>query len=82
MFLEQNFGPVRIIPGPNKGRYPYCHSVYIEGAGVRPGPQVLLEHSVPVLHWQLIAAELDHLAAGPRADVCFPASDNPRGPFA
>ena len=38
MFLEQNFGPVRIIPGPNKGRYPYCHSVYIEGAGVLIDP--------------------------------------------
>lgn len=38
MLKEQNFGPVRIIPGPNKGRYPYCHSVYIEEAGVLIDP--------------------------------------------
>ncbi len=38
MFKEQNFGPLRVIPGPNKGRYPYCHSLYIEGAGVLIDP--------------------------------------------
>ncbi|MCM2357901.1 MAG: MBL fold metallo-hydrolase [Geobacteraceae bacterium] len=38
MFEEQSFGPVRIIPGPGKGRYPYCHSVYIEEAGVLIDP--------------------------------------------
>jgi len=31
---EQNFGPVRFIPGNNKGRYPFCHTLYLEGAGV------------------------------------------------
>ncbi len=31
---EQSFGPITFIPGPNKGRYPHCHSIYIEGAGV------------------------------------------------
>jgi len=35
---EQCFGPVRFIPGPNRGRYPFCHSVYIEGAGVLIDP--------------------------------------------
>lgn len=38
MFDEQNFGAVRIIPAPGKGRYPYCHSVYIEEAGVLIDP--------------------------------------------
>jgi glyoxylase-like metal-dependent hydrolase (beta-lactamase superfamily II) len=35
---EKNFGPVRFIPGINQGRYPACHSVYIEGAGVLIDP--------------------------------------------
>ena len=35
---EQRFGPVRFIPGENRGRYPYSHSVYIEGAGVLIDP--------------------------------------------
>lgn len=28
--MEKNFGPLRFIPGANRGRYPYCHSLYIE----------------------------------------------------
>ena len=28
---ETAFGPVRFIPGPNRGKYPFCHSIYIEG---------------------------------------------------
>jgi hydroxyacylglutathione hydrolase len=35
---EQNFGPIRFIPGPNKGRYPYCHSIFIQEAGVLIDP--------------------------------------------
>ncbi len=35
---EQHFGPVWFIEGLNKGRYPYCHSVYIEGAGILIDP--------------------------------------------
>lgn len=35
---ERSFGPVRFIPGPNRGKYPYCHSVYIEGAGILIDP--------------------------------------------
>ena len=31
---EKRFGPVRLIPGPNRGRYPYSNSVYVEDAGV------------------------------------------------
>lgn len=38
MLEERNFGPVRFIPGPNKGRYPYCHSLYIGDAGVLIDP--------------------------------------------
>jgi glyoxylase-like metal-dependent hydrolase (beta-lactamase superfamily II) len=35
---EKHFGPVWFIPGKNSGKYPYCHSVYIEGAGVLIDP--------------------------------------------
>lgn len=35
---EQSFGPVRFLPGENRGRYPFCHSLYIEGAGVLIDP--------------------------------------------
>ncbi|MCD4717385.1 MAG: MBL fold metallo-hydrolase [Desulfobacterales bacterium] len=28
--MEKRFGPVLFIPGENGGRYPYCHSLYIE----------------------------------------------------
>ena len=35
---EKHFGPVWFIPGVNKGRYPYCNSVYVEGAGVLIDP--------------------------------------------
>ena len=28
--MEQQFGPVRFIPGKRSGRYPYSHSLYIE----------------------------------------------------
>lgn len=31
---ERHFGPVWFIPGVNRGRYPYCHSVYIRGPGI------------------------------------------------
>ncbi|MGD2271408.1 MAG: MBL fold metallo-hydrolase [Desulfobacterales bacterium] len=35
---ERSFGPVRFIPGRNNGKYPHCHSIYIEGAGVLIDP--------------------------------------------
>lgn len=35
---ERHFGPVRFLPGPNNGKYPYCHSVFIEGAGILIDP--------------------------------------------
>ena len=35
---EKNFGPVRFLPGPNNGKYPYCHSIFIEGAGILIDP--------------------------------------------
>ncbi len=36
--VECNVGPIRFLPGPNRGRYPHCHSVYVEGAGVLIDP--------------------------------------------
>lgn len=35
---EMQFGPVRFIPGENGGKYPFCHSIYVEGAGVLIDP--------------------------------------------
>lgn len=35
---ELSFGPIRFIPGENRGRYPFCNSLYIEGAGVLIDP--------------------------------------------
>ena len=35
---EKHFGPVWFIPGENKGQYHYCHSIYIEDAGVLIDP--------------------------------------------
>lgn len=34
MAEERAFGPVRLIPAANQGRYPHSHSVYVDGAGV------------------------------------------------
>lgn len=34
----KRFGPVWFVPGRNRGKYPHCHSVYIEGAGVLIDP--------------------------------------------
>ncbi len=35
---EVRFGPVWFIPGENSGKYPYCHSLYIEDAGILIDP--------------------------------------------
>lgn len=35
---EIDFGPVRFIPGPNRGKYPHCHSLFIPGDGILIDP--------------------------------------------
>jgi glyoxylase-like metal-dependent hydrolase (beta-lactamase superfamily II) len=35
---ERHFGPIWFIPGENRGRYPFCHSIYIEDSGVLIDP--------------------------------------------
>jgi glyoxylase-like metal-dependent hydrolase (beta-lactamase superfamily II) len=35
---ERRFGPVTLIPGEKQGKYPFCHSIYIEEAGVLIDP--------------------------------------------
>lgn len=35
---ELHFGPVWFIPGKNQGKYHFCHSLYIEGAGILIDP--------------------------------------------
>jgi len=32
------FGPIRFIPGENRGKYPFCHSLYIDGVGILIDP--------------------------------------------
>jgi hydroxyacylglutathione hydrolase len=34
---EKSFGPVLFIPGKKNGKYPYCHSLYIDG------PKILID---------------------------------------
>lgn len=36
--IERSFGPVRFLPGENQGKYPHCHSLYIEGACILIDP--------------------------------------------
>jgi hydroxyacylglutathione hydrolase len=36
--IGQMVGPLLLIPGENRGRYPYCNSVYIEVAGILIDP--------------------------------------------
>ena len=35
---ERHFGPIWFIPGENNGKYPFCHSIYIEGPGILIDP--------------------------------------------
>ena len=35
---EKHFGPVWFIPGENRGKYPFCHSVFINGPGILIDP--------------------------------------------
>jgi len=35
---ERSFGPLRFIPGDNRGRYPHCHSIFVEEAGILIDP--------------------------------------------
>jgi hydroxyacylglutathione hydrolase len=36
--VGQTIGPLQFIPGENRGRYPYCNSIYIEEAGILIDP--------------------------------------------
>jgi hydroxyacylglutathione hydrolase len=35
---KKHFGPVWFIPGNNRGKYPFCHSIYVEGPGILIDP--------------------------------------------
>ena len=35
---ERHFGDLWFLPGDNQGKYPFCHSIYIKGAGVLIDP--------------------------------------------
>ena len=47
---EKRFGPIHFLPGPNKGKYPHCHSIYVEGAGVLIDPASDRETLARLLH--------------------------------
>ncbi len=36
--VERHFGPVWFLPGGNRGKYPSCHSIYINGPGILIDP--------------------------------------------
>jgi len=38
MAALKRFGPIWLIPGDNRGKYPFCNSVYVEGARVLIDP--------------------------------------------
>ncbi len=38
MIKKHSLGPVKIIPGPDNATYPFCHSFFIEGAGILIDP--------------------------------------------
>jgi hydroxyacylglutathione hydrolase len=35
---ERHFNNIWFLPGDNQGKYPFCHSIYVEGAGVLIDP--------------------------------------------
>jgi glyoxylase-like metal-dependent hydrolase (beta-lactamase superfamily II) len=35
---ERHFGPLHFLPGDRNGKYPHCHSVFVEGAGILIDP--------------------------------------------
>lgn len=38
MANDRQFGPVSFLPGDNRGRYPFCHSLYLPEAGILVDP--------------------------------------------
>jgi glyoxylase-like metal-dependent hydrolase (beta-lactamase superfamily II) len=35
---ERRFGPLRFLPGDRNGKYPHCHSLFVEGMGILIDP--------------------------------------------
>jgi glyoxylase-like metal-dependent hydrolase (beta-lactamase superfamily II) len=35
---KQHLGPIWFIPGENRGKYPFCNSLYVDDAGVLIDP--------------------------------------------
>ncbi len=84
---ERHFGPVWLIPGENRGKYPFCHSVYIEGPGVLIDPSSdrkrltqLREHpgvrEVWLTHWH--EDHLMHLDLFEDLPLCLSEEDAPQ----
>ncbi len=38
MMIERTFGPIRFLPGGNRGKYPFCHSLFVEPDGILIDP--------------------------------------------
>ncbi|MGD2127130.1 MAG: MBL fold metallo-hydrolase, partial [Desulfobacteraceae bacterium] len=83
---ERHFGPVWFIPGENRGRYPFCHSIYVEDAGVLIDPASnrgslvhLRENSMVKTVWLSHAHEdhFMHLDLFDDIPLCISAPDAP-----
>ena len=87
---EKHFGPIWFVPGENRGKYPYCHSIYLEGTGVLIDPASNRERLVQLredggvkavwlTHWHedhLMHLDLfDHLPLGVSESDADPLSD-------
>jgi len=80
-------GPVRFVPGPRRGKYPYCHSLYVQGERrvlIDPGSdraaiQTLVEEpgidAVWLSHYH--EDHLAHLDLFDDSEVWVPALDEP-----
>ncbi len=59
-FEIRDFGPVRFIPGDNRGRYPFCNSIYIEEAGILIDPSSNYKYLKSIGNTSLQAVWLTH----------------------
>jgi glyoxylase-like metal-dependent hydrolase (beta-lactamase superfamily II) len=64
---ERKFGPIWFLPGENSGKYPNCHSIYVQGPGVIIDPScakdrlIQLRNTYGVSEVWLSHAHEDHI---------------------
>ncbi|RJR16903.1 MAG: MBL fold metallo-hydrolase [Desulfobacteraceae bacterium] len=58
---EKHFGSLWFLPGDNYGRYPFCHSIYIEGPGILIDPASNRERLIEIKkHYGVSEVWLSH----------------------